>query len=231
MSSTTSFAYGLSCGALQPTTSYGINCYSSGYFDGNLSVYGTSNLTGIINILRSAPNGGEVTMGITNSGLNGYSALYLQSRLQSDLTRNETGQVYVGGQSMTVQTRTNHPIILKSYADEPLVTVPDSLTISNNATRDVIINTPLTVNNNVTINGFLAAKPYVSLRVVTSGGTPSTGTTVGPPTTIGTPGSMSVTNYGYTTSVTAARGTSGTTNAFYILLHGLHRIHSVQIML
>ena len=85
--------------------------------------------------------------------------------------------------------------------------------------RDVIINAPLTVNNNVTINGFLAAKPYVSLRVVTSGGTPSTGTTIGPPTTIGTPGTMTVTNYGYTTSITAARGGTGSTNAFFIYFY------------
>ena len=153
-------------------------------------------------------------MGITNNGQSAYSSLYIQTRQQSAPSTNETGQVYVGAGSMVVQTRTNHPIILKSYADEQFVTVPDSLIISNNATRDVIINTPLTVNNNVTINGFLAAKPYVSLRVVTSGGTPSTGTTVGPPTTIGTPGTMTVTNYGYTTSITASRGSSTTNNAF-----------------
>ena len=160
-SSTNSFANGLSCGVLQAgTTALGINCYSSGYFGGNLAVYGTSNLTGNIDILRSAPNGGEVTMGITNSGLNGYSALYLQSRLQGDLTRNETGQVYVGGQGMTVQTRTNHPLHLKSYCDEVGVEVPNSLTISNNATRDVIINTQLLikgsdtiVDNNIFFNG------------------------------------------------------------------------------
>ena len=99
-------------------------------------------------------------MGITNSGLNGYSALYLQSRLQSDLTRNETGQVYVGAQAMTVQTRTNHPLHLKSYCDEVGVDVPNSLTISNNASRDVIINTRLLikgsdtiVDNNIVVNG------------------------------------------------------------------------------
>ena len=73
--------------------------------------------------------------GLTNSGLNGYSALYLQSRLQGDLTRNETGQVYVGGQGMTVQTRTNHPLHLKSYCDEVGVVVPNSLTISNNGSN------------------------------------------------------------------------------------------------
>ena len=77
-------------------------------------------------------------------------------------------------------------------------------------------------DGNLTVQGFLAAKPYVSLRVVTSGGTASTGTTIGPPTTIGTPGSMTVTNYGYTTSVTAARGTSGTSNAFFIYFYMDH---------
>ncbi len=74
---------------------------------------------------------------------------------------------------------------------------------------------------------YLNAKPYISLKVATAGGTPSTGTTVG---TIGTPGAMTITSMGSNFSVTAARGTVGTTNAFYILLHGLHHILSDQIM-
>ena len=108
-------------------------------------------------------------MGITNNGSGAYSSLYLQTRLQSGTSTNETGQVFVGGGSMVVQTRNNHPIILKSYADDQSITVPNSLTISNNATRDVVIAAPLIVNNNVTINGFLAAKPYVGVYVSSSG--------------------------------------------------------------
>ena len=95
------------------TTTLGINCYSAASIGGNLSVYGASNFTENVNILRSAPTGGEVAMGITNTGTNGYSSLYLQTRLQSDLTRNETGQIFCGNQSMTIQTRNNHPVILK----------------------------------------------------------------------------------------------------------------------
>ena len=150
-STNTTFAYGLGVGILQPKESIGINCFSSGSFDGNLTVYGSSNFTENVNITRSAPTGLEVAMGITNTGLNGYSSLYLQSRLQSDLTRNETGQIFVGGQSMVVQTRTNHPLHLQSYCDEPLVTVPTSLTISNNTTRAVIINTPLNIKSSLTV--------------------------------------------------------------------------------
>ena len=116
---------------------------------------GSTNFTGNTNIARVAPNGGEVSMGITNNGNSAYSALYLQTRNQSGSSTNETGQLFVGASGFVMQSRTNHPIYLKAYSDEPLVNVPNSLTISNNATRDVIISTPLIVNNNVTVNGSL----------------------------------------------------------------------------
>ena len=113
-----------------------------------------------------------------------------------------------------MQTRTNHPIYFKAYADQLLTNVPNSITISNNATRDVIINTPLIVNNNVTINGFIAAKPYISVKISTSlfssGGIaaiPSTSTV------IGTPGAMTITNLGFQSTI-VSRGTLGNNNYF-----------------
>jgi hypothetical protein len=115
-----------------------------------LAVLGSSTFTQHLNVARSAPNGGEVAIGITNNGNSAYSSLYLQTRNQSGASTDETGQVFVGGGSMVVQSRTNHPINFKSYCDQPLVTVPTSLTISNNATRDVIINTPLIIKSQQT---------------------------------------------------------------------------------
>ena len=122
-SANTSFSYGLSAGILQmgSPTALGINCYAGGSFGGNLAVYGSTNCTGNLNVARSAPTGGEVAIGITNNGQSAYSSLYIQTRQQSAPSTNETGQVYVGAGSMVVQTRTNHPIILKSYADEQFV--------------------------------------------------------------------------------------------------------------
>ena len=211
------FNYGLSVGILQPTTStLGINCYTSASIGGNLTVLGSSNFTENVNIARSAPNGGEVAIGITNNGNSAYTSLYLQTRQQSGSSTNETGQMFVGAGSMVVQTRTNHPIILKSYADDQSITVPNSLTISNNSTRDVVIATPLIVNNNVTINGFLAAKPYISLKISTS--IYSSGTILAVPSTstsaIGTPGAVTITNYGFQSNITVARGTVGNVNHF-----------------
>ena len=176
---------------------------------------GSTNFTGNTNIARVAPNGGEVSMGITNNGNSAYSALYLQTRNQSGSSTNETGQLFVGASGFVMQSRTNHPVYLKAYSDEPLVSVPNSLTISNNATRDVIISTPLIVNNNVTINGFLAAKPYISLKVSTS--LYSSGTILAVPSTssvIGTPGAVTLTNVGYQQSVTIGRGVVGNVNYF-----------------
>ena len=40
-------------------------------------------------------------------------------------------------------TRTNHPIQFKAYSDQPLTTVPTSMKILSNTTRDVEIYTPL----------------------------------------------------------------------------------------
>ena len=209
------FNHWLSVGILQPTTStLGINCYTSASIGGNLTVLGSSNFTENVNIARSAPNGGEVAIGITNNGNSAYTSLYLQTRQQSGSSTNETGQMFVGAGSMVVQTRTNHPIILKSYADDQSITVPNSLTISNNSTRDVVIATPLIVNNNVTINGFLAAKPYISLKISTS--IYSSGTILAVPSTasvIGTPGAVTQTNMGYQ-SATIGRGTVANSNYF-----------------
>ena len=96
-SSNSIFSYGIGAGILQPTESLGINCYSSGSFGGNLAVYGTTNLTGNLNIARSDPGGGEVAIGITNNGQSAYSSLYIQTRNQTGLSTNETGQLYVPG--------------------------------------------------------------------------------------------------------------------------------------
>ena len=72
----------------------------------------------------------------------------------------------------------------------------------------------LTIDGNLTVNGFISARPYASLRVLTGttvGTTPSTGTAVG---TIGTPGPVSLTQCGFLTNVSVARGTVGGTNTF-----------------
>ena len=74
-----------------------------------------------------------------------------------------------------------------------------------------MITSNLTVNGSLTVNRFYAIKPYISLKITTAGGTASTGTAVG---SIGTPGTVTVTNYGYTSSVTVTRGTALATNAF-----------------
>ena len=146
-SSNSIFSYGISTGLLQPTASLGIHCYSSAQIGSNLTVIGTTNVTGDINIARSAPNGGEVAMGITNNGQSAYSSLYIQTRNQVSPKINETGQIFCGAGSMVVQTRTNGALILKSFADDLSMTVPDSLTISNNITRDIYCATPLWCNN------------------------------------------------------------------------------------
>ena len=54
-------------------------------------------------------------------------------------------------------TRTAHPIHIRTYGEDPTITVPNSISILANSTRDVVINTPLIVNNNVNINGELSA--------------------------------------------------------------------------
>ena len=69
-----------------------------------------------------------------------------------------------------------------------------------------------TIGGNLTVNGFIAAKPYVSFRVSTTGGVPSA--VVGAATSIGTPGTVTITNFGFNTSVVCTRGTSGNVNAF-----------------
>ena len=47
----------------------------------------------------------------------------------------------------------------------------------------------------------------------TTGGVPST--VVGAAVTIGTPGAVTITNFGFNTSVVCTRGTSGNVNAFF----------------
>ena len=72
----------------------------------------------------------------------------------------------------------------------------------------------LNVVGSLTVEGFIAAKPFVSLRVATGvviGTTPSTGTILG---TIGTPGPVGLTQYGFLTNVSVARGSSTATNYF-----------------
>ncbi len=61
-------------------------------------------------------------------------------------------------------------------------------------------------------NGCIAAKPYVSFRVSTTGGVASA--VLGAATTIGTPGTVTITSFGFNTSVVCIRGTSGNVNAF-----------------
>ena len=186
---------------------------------GNLTVLGSSNLTGNLDVSRSDPTGnGNVKISATNTGSSGFTSLYLHTSNQISPIINETAQIFVGQNvGMFLHTRTNHPITFQTYSDQPATTVIPSMKILSTGTRDVEINAPLIVNNNVTINGFLAAKPYVSLRVLTSTATPavaSTGTTAG---SIGTPGTVSMTQYGFLTNVSVARGQTGTTNLFTYL--------------
>ena len=331
-------------------------------------------------VTKSKPGGENVSITSNNSGSGGYASVYVSTTNQ---TINETGQIFVGAQGgMTMMTRTNHPIVFKTYSDQANFSVPNSMQILSNSTRDVQILSPLrclgaistfdyamnvgsglnvdsnclnvnasalfsgnlttastsilrinkirvngntsndsviisnidgttiasfsnttamilngptnilgetccshkidcyrftateilsrdttnalsfgtstgaacisitpdadveilaplkiksssttqinngisvgilqptasvgincyssaTIGGNLTVTGFISAKPYVSLNVVTSGGTPST------LSVIGTPGTMTVTNYGYTTSITSGRGTAGNSN-------------------
>jgi hypothetical protein len=82
-STNSSFAYGLSAGILQPSTTLGINCYSSGSFGGNLAVYGTSNFSGNLTVSRSAPTGnGNVAMSLVNTSTDGegFASLYIHKQ-------------------------------------------------------------------------------------------------------------------------------------------------------
>ena len=117
------------------------------------------NSMGDLTISRSAPTGnGNVKTSIINSGQDGFSSLYLNTTNQ---TINETGQLFVGQQSgLTLMTRTNHSIQFKAYSDQPATTVPTSMKILANETRDVEIYTRLLikgsdtiVDNNIVVNG------------------------------------------------------------------------------
>ena len=75
--------------------------------------------------------------------------MYLQTTNQ---TINETGQLFVGQQQgLTLMTRTEHPIQFKAYSDQPLTTVPTSMKILSNTTRDVEIYTPLNIKSSLTV--------------------------------------------------------------------------------
>ena len=216
-STNSSFAYGASFGVLLPTASLGVNCHSSANVGGNLSVIGSTNLTGNLEVTRlDATGNGNVKISATNTGSSGFTSLYLHTSNQISPIINETAQIFVGQNvGMFLHTRTNHPITFQTYSDQPATTVIPSMKILSTGTRDVEINAPLIVNNNVTINGFLAAKPYISLKVSTS--LYSSGTILAVPSTssvIGTPGAVTLTNVGYQQSATVGRGTVGNVNYF-----------------
>ena len=115
-----------------------------------------------LNASKSLPSGGNVTINATNTGLNGFSSLYLKTTGQ---TINETGQLWVGQQNgLTMMTRTAHPLNFKTYADEAGVTVPSSMQILGTGTREVQILAPLkclssvsTFDNTVSIGGSLSS--------------------------------------------------------------------------
>ena len=90
---------------------------------------------------KNSPNGGNVTISASNSGTSGFSSLYLQT---TGSQINETGQLWVGQQTgLRMMTRTNHPLSFRAYSDEANVTVPTSIQILSNTSRDVNILTPL----------------------------------------------------------------------------------------
>ena len=126
-----------------------------------LLVQGGLNTSGNISVSRSDPTGQNVVISAKNTGLNGFSSLYLETANQ---TINETGQLFVGQQSgLVMMTRTNHPLQFKAYSDQPLTTVPTSMKILSNTTRDVEIYTPLkiksttatVIDNGLVVNGVL----------------------------------------------------------------------------
>ena len=92
----------------------------------------------------------------------------MEARNQSLPNINETGQLFVGAQALNMLTRTAHPIHIRTYGDDPTITVPNSISILANSTRDVVINTPLIVNNNLTVSGFYPIKPWVALYVASN---------------------------------------------------------------
>ena len=105
--------------------------------ESNLIVKGVSNIEGNLSVSRSAPTGsGNVTISATNSGNEGFASLYLQTNNQTLPITNETGQIYVGQSGgMNIITRSNHPISFKTYSDEPLATVSNSMQILGSGTR------------------------------------------------------------------------------------------------
>ena len=111
-----------------------------------------------------------------NSGLNGYSSLYLTTTGQ---TTNETGQMFVGQQTgLVMMTRTAHALRFKTYSDEPLVTVPYSMQILGTGTRDVEILAPLkiksastVIDNGLTVGGTSTFNSDVSISATRNNNT------------------------------------------------------------
>ena len=88
-----------------------------------------------LKLTKSAPNGNNVAIEVTNTGQSGFSSLYLATQGQ---TTNETVQIFVGQQGgIVMMTRTAHPLRFKTYHDELNVTVPYSMQILGTGTRDV----------------------------------------------------------------------------------------------
>ena len=115
-------------------------------------------LQGDLNIVKSATNGLNVVTSVTNTGLNGFSSLYLKTTGQAT---DETGQLFVGQQQgLVMMTRTAHALRFKTYSDEVNATVPFSMQILGTGTRDVEILAPLiikcqqtTIDNGIIIGG------------------------------------------------------------------------------
>jgi hypothetical protein len=143
--SNTTIAYGLGVGILQPKESIGINCFSSGSFDGNLKVFGSSNFTENLTLSRNAPTGnGNVAMTVLNTSTDGqgFSSLYIQAK-------NELAQLFVGQQAgLNILTHTANSIKFKTYNNDG--SSVNAMEILGSGTKDVIINTPLIVKSQQT---------------------------------------------------------------------------------
>jgi hypothetical protein len=137
--------YGISCGILQPRETIGINCTSSGSFDGNLKVYGSSNFVENLTLSRNAPTGnGNVALTVSNTSTDGqgFSSIYMQAK-------NESAQLFVGQLSgLHIMTHTPQSIKFKTNNNDG--SPGNAMEILGTGTKDVIINTPLVVKSQIT---------------------------------------------------------------------------------
>ena len=118
-------------------------CTNTATFNGPATFNSSSTVVG---------TGDNVTHSIKNNTLGQFTSLYLNNISGSGSGIYETGQIHCGnGAGLSLVTNTAHPIKFTAYNQQPNVTVPTSIQILANSTRDVEILTPLKVKGSSTI--------------------------------------------------------------------------------